>query len=244
MFSNILLDPLLSFLYPAQCAVCGQIVDRYVNGVCCSACWTNAKFFNGSECLCFKCGAYLSPDPSPHKTFCHSCDSYHFDRAVAVGLYDGALSATVLSLKSDPHFPKKAEVAYLERFKNSGLPKPDIIVPVPLSRKRRFERGFNQATVLGNSLGKYLNVRVGESILERVVHTNIHRVGMDKKGRELSVKKAFKCNADFNDFEKILLVDDVLTSGATASACALELKKNGASTVNVFTITRAALKFV
>jgi predicted amidophosphoribosyltransferase len=78
--------------------------------------------------------------------------------------------------------------------------------------------------------------------IERAVDTPMHRVGMDEKARELTVKKAFRvAHPRVVNGKSIVLIDDVLTSGATASACARVLKKNGAARVFVFTLGRAVL---
>ena len=113
------------------------------------------------------------------------------------------------------------------------------IIPVPLSKRRFYERGFNQAAVLAKILAKETKIELDEKTLVRTKHTKIHRAGMDKKGRALSVEKAFEIKREnFIKGEKILLVDDVFTSGASASMCAKVLKKKGADKVYVFTIAR------
>ncbi len=101
------------------------------------------------------------------------------------------------------------------------------------------ERGFNQASVLANILAKETKIELDEKSLVRIKHTPIHRAGMDQKGREMSVEKAFEVKREkMVKGKNILLVDDVFTSGATTSMCAKILKKKGADKVFVFTIAR------
>lgn len=115
------------------------------------------------------------------------------------------------------------------------------IVPVPLHEKRLRERGFNQAAVLARILGKKSKLQILENCLVREVYTEMHRGAVDERARRESAEKAFAVKQPRNiENAQILLVDDVFTSGATVSACAETLKKNGAREVFVITIARAA----
>jgi competence protein ComFC len=102
------------------------------------------------------------------------------------------------------------------------------------------ERGFNQAEVLTQFLSKKTSIEADDKSLVREIHTPMHRAAMDKKAREATVKNAFAVTRKhFIESKKILLIDDVFTSGATVSSCAKVLKKNGAAKVYVMTIARA-----
>jgi len=233
---------LSAILYPRACAVCGDSIDRVSAGPACSKCWAAARFFTGLETLCSKCGAFLSPAEPLYETFCRRCDDAHFDLARAAGAYEGALAAAVLDLKTKPFIPpqlrRQMELAFRDHFEG----KFDLIVPVPLSRHRLRERGFNQAAVIARLLAKQSGGRLDEASLIRTRHTRLHRVAMDQKARELSVKNAFEVRRPrLIDGKHILLVDDVMTSGATASQCSRTLKKAGAASVNAITLARAVL---
>jgi ComF family protein len=118
----------------------------------------------------------------------------------------------------------------------------DLILPIPLSKHRRLERGFNQAEVIAAAVAARINVPVDRQSLARRLHTPIHRVGMDQKARELSVRNAFEVQRPkLIGGKNVVLVDDVLTSGATASGAAKVLKKAGAGQVLVFTLARAVM---
>lgn len=117
-----------------------------------------------------------------------------------------------------------------------------LVVPVPQSRKRNLERGYNQAEILASLVSKTLSIRMVNNAFARTSHTPIHRAAMDRKARAATVEKSFEVKiprliADRN----IILVDDVLTSGSTASACSSILKKNGAARVDVITLARAVM---
>jgi ComF family protein len=164
-------------------------------------------------------------------------------RAVRCCASEGALAAAVIRLKKAPDVPHR--VAFL--IDNANLPaefaSADLVVPIPLSRHRRLERGFNQAEIIAGLLSKRLKTPVDAQSLTRKLHTHIHRVGMDQKARELSVRNAFEViRPKLITGKNILLVDDVFTSGATASSAAKVLKKNGAGNVWIFTLARAVMR--
>lgn len=234
-----LFNSLLSLTFPQACQICENSVENYADGAVCRECWKKARFFSGNEVLCAKCGAYLREGKAV-ATFCHRCDAHFYDRAEAVGIYDKALAAAIIQLKKTPQLSKTLGEFYFSAFENSAFHDTDLLIPVPLSKKRRIERGFNQAEVLGKFLAKKTAIKFDDKTLVRTVHTMIHRAAMDRKARETSVKKVFEVmRPKLVEGKNILLIDDVLTSGATVSACAEVLKKNGAMRVYVLTIARA-----
>lgn len=215
-------------------------VEKRRDGTACSQCWKTTRIFEGSEMLCDKCGAFFGEKASPVDVFCRKCDEYFFDKAFALGIYEKALAASIISLKNSPHVPGR--VSQLIQNRSADFEGVVLIVPIPLSKERKLERGFNQAEVVASNIAKTMGIAVDAHSLERRRHTHIHRMGMDQRARELSVRNAFSVRRPkLIEGKDILLVDDVLTSGATASFCAKVLKKNGASKVTVFTLARAVM---
>ena len=232
---------LLSVLYPQDCRICKNSVEDASDGVVCGDCWLNTLIFAGDEILCKKCGAFLRESESLIAAFCHRCDDHFYDSARAVGIYDNALTASILYLKQTPHIAPRLRKLLINAFEISSFSDDSLIIPVPLSGRRLLERGFNQAGLIATVVAKYAKMDLDEHSLIRTVHTPIHRAAMDRKARERSVKNAFRIvRPRLIDGRNILLVDDVLTSGATVSNCAKALKKSGASEVNVLTLARAA----
>jgi ComF family protein len=116
----------------------------------------------------------------------------------------------------------------------------DLIIPVPLHPERERERGFNQAVLLARELSRLSGLPLDEHSIVRNVHTERHRAGMDSIARRQSVAEAFAVrHAKLVEGRRVLLVDDVFTTGATVSACAAVLKDAGAEEVFVMTIARA-----
>ena len=240
MFSRVC-DSLLTLLYPQTCAVCRRSVERLSDGAACGDCWKQTFIYGGGETLCAKCGRFLRAQPSDFQTFCHLCDEHFYDAASAVGSYEKALAASIINLKREPHVGARLQKLFLRRLETSEFIDATRIIPVPLSKKRLMERGYNQAAVLSRILSKQFNLPLDEQSLVRTVHSQMHRAAMDTKARESSVKDVFAvARPNSVKDEKILLIDDVFTSGATVSACADVLKKNGASRVYVLTLARAA----
>jgi ComF family protein len=232
-------NSLLSIVYPQQCRVCSRDVEDHGDGVACAECWSATRVFVGSEMLCAKCGAFFGDKAAPEPVFCYQCDDHYYDRANALGVYEKALAATIVRLKSAPSLPKHARSLIRSTMIFDDV---DLIVPIPLSRLRRVERGFNQAELIAEAISRACGIEIDKNSLTRKLHTPIHRVGMDRKARELTVKNAFEVSRPKLIVDKsVVLVDDVFTSGATASACAKVLKKHGAQTVRVFTLARAVM---
>lgn len=233
-------DSLLTLAYPQACQICQNSVENLSDGVVCKNCWNATRIFSGNETICHKCGKFLSEKETDFLLFCHQCDEHFYDRARSAGLYENGLLASILQLKREPFVAKRLQKIFISAFENSDFPRASILIPVPLSKKRFIERGFNQAAVLARILADSVKIELDSHSLVRKIHTPMHRAGMDTKARELTVKNAFEVKRPkMIEGAKIILIDDVFTSGATASACAKVLKKSGATEIYVFTVARA-----
>lgn len=238
MFRKIL-DSILAVAYPQACQNCGGSVDHLTDGVACADCWRRTQIFDGAETLCAKCGAFQQAKASDYETFCHRCDKHFYDAAIAVGIYGFALTVSILNLKREPFIAPRLRKLFVARFEKSGFQGVDLIVPVPLSKKRELERGFNQAAVLSKILARKTKIKLDGQSLVRQIHTPMHRIGMDGKARAASVKNAFEATRPkLIEGKTILLIDDVFTSGATVSTCAEVLKKSGVKRVYVLTLAK------
>lgn len=236
-------DPLISILYPRSCGSCGAQVERTSDGAACRACWEATTIFRGRETLCAKCGLPVNSVTKESPRTCRECEEHHYDRAVSAGVYEKALLASVLQLKRDPHVSSTAAAHFRCAFDRIGLPGGVLLVPVPLSPQRRLERGFNQARVLASVISKHARLAVDSHSLARIHDTPMHRAAMDAKARDKTVAGVFAVERPRLIVGRdILLIDDLMTSGATVSHCARVLKKNGAGKVIVLTLARAVLK--
>lgn len=238
MFQKIY-DALLTIAYPQICNICQRSVENSKDGIACDDCWKRTRLLQGDEVTCYKCQRLLSWESSQTKTFCHQCDDHFYDLARAAGLYERALLVSVLGLKRHPYIAPRLKTLFCEAFANSPFDCVDRIIPVPLSEKRFIERGFNQSSILARIIAKNTGKILDEQVLIRKTHSKVHRASMDRKGRELSVKNAFRIKEKGVVKNKtILLTDDVFASGATVSDCAKVLKTAGATRVYVLTMAR------
>jgi ComF family protein len=237
-----LYDAALALLYPQACAVCSESVESHADGVACAACWQKTRIFSGEETICWKCGALgvgTLPEEKLREVRCRRCELEAFTAARACGTYEGALRASVLSLKREPHVSSRLARLMLEAQQRAPLEDATRIVPVPLHPERMRERGFNQAAALAAALARLAGLPLDEWSLVRTLHTTRHRAGMDQSARRESVEGAFAAQRSrLIKGERILLVDDVFTTGATVSACASALKGAGAQEVFVLTVAR------
>ena len=231
---------LLNIVYPQACSICEGEVESYSDGVACSECWDTTRIFDGKETLCTKCGAFLFSGASSSQRTCGHCDEHFYNFAYAVGLYEKVLTTSVLFLKRSPRISTRLKEAVVARTDQVPVHNTTLVIPVPLSDRRRRERGFNQAAIVARIIASHLGVPLDDKSLIRTAHTPVHRAGMDRKARAMTVKNAFGVvRPKLINGQTILLVDDVMTSGETVSMCAKALKKKGAAMVNVFTIARA-----
>jgi len=237
-----LYDSALALVYPQACAVCGGSVESRCDGVACAGCWKATRLFADDDTLCWKCGAFTRARVSEDRRKsirCGQCDEESFTAARACGFYEGALRASVLELKREPHVAARLAGLMLAAQQRAPINSADLIIPVPLHPGREHERGFNQASLLARSLARLSKLPLDEDSLVRRVQTRRHRAGMDSRARRESVADAFAVrHPEAIAAKRVLLIDDVFTTGATVSACAAVLKNAGAEEVFVLTVAR------
>jgi len=236
-------DAALALVYPQPCAVCGASVESRADGVACAKCWQSTPLLASTDTLCWKCGAFSRArvdDERKRSVRCGQCDDNAFTSARACGLYEGALRASILQLKREPHIAARVARLIFAASRREPLNDATLIIPVPLHSERERERGFNQADVLARALSRVSKLPVDEYSLLRRTHTTRHRAGMDEHARRESVAGVFAVrHTDKIKEARVLLVDDVFTTGATVSACAAALKDAGAAQVFVLTLARS-----
>jgi ComF family protein len=229
----------LDFLYPPLCIGCrGQVAEP---GNLCAACWQNIDFLDGPACQC--CGLPFDLDPGSD-TLCAAClaEPPSFDCARAVMRYDDKSRGPILALKhADRLDLAPAFARWLDRAGRSLLDESDIIVPVPLHRRRLWSRRYNQAAELARGLGALSGKAVEPMLLRRVRPTPSQGAMPSAKARRRNMRGAFQVPPEQQLAAKdraVLLVDDVLTTGATADACARVLKRAGVRKVSVLALAR------
>ena len=236
-------DGLLTLVYPYACSICGRSVEQREMIPACVNCWRTTRIFTGNETLCWKCGVVargLHP-VEPTGVRCRRCDNQQFAVARACGVYEGALRESILLLKRQPFLSGELVKLLIGVAKRPPLDRATRIIPVPLHAERERQRGFNQAQLMAHAIAADIRLVSDENNLIRVSASNKYRAGLDAKGRLDTVINAFEVRRPtLVRGEIILLVDDVLTTGATASNCAEALLQAGADAVFVLTAARPA----
>lgn len=232
------LRPFIDLLLPPRCLSCRKPVtaDRAL----CSDCWSEMGFI--AEPFCQVC-AYPFPFDAGDENLCGSCAQALpiFRKARAVLRYDGASRAMLLAFKhADRTAAAPSYAAWMARAGESLLRDAALLVPVPLHRRRLFLRRYNQAALLATELSRLTDRPAIPDLLERTKAT-ASQGHLSPAERVRNVSAAFRLRPAAQDLVRgktILLVDDVLTTGATVSACARVLLRAGAASVDVLVLAR------
>jgi competence protein ComFC len=229
---HTLISGFLNILYPSQCPACGNPSDAFHYSPICSSCWSTIKRFAGPSCaIC------ALPCVSEYVTVCGQCMKKKppFSKAIFYGIYDGVLAEAISQMKF--YGLKRLSKPLGTLLLNCELPVIDGILPVPLSVKGLRERGFNQSLLMAKVLSKNLQVPLFMDILSKKKET-LPQIGLSKKERSTNLKKAFEVKGDIKGL-RLLLIDDVMTTGATVTECSKVLMNAGAQEVIVLTLARA-----
>jgi ComF family protein len=233
-----LLAPLLGLVdlvLPPRCPGCGEIVDG--DDRFCANCFNQLAFMGPPQCAC--CGTSL-PHEADAAAQCGAClaDPPAYARARAAMAYGGPARQVVLSLKHGRRLHLARLMARAMLRAAGPLPDDAVIVPVPSHAMRLWQRGFNQAAEIARQISKQSGRPLAVDALDRIKATPSTK-GLTRKARIKNVQGAFKvARPQAVTGRTIILVDDVMTTGATVSACAAKLAKAGARQVEVLTYAR------
>jgi ComF family protein len=229
---------LLDAILPPQCLSCRALVAE--PGQLCGECWRRVRFIEAPFCSC--CGRPFAFETGPD-TLCGDCAAARpaFTGARAVMIYDDDSRDLVLGFKRGDRLEgAPAFGSWMARSGRELLEAADIVVPVPLHRRRLFTRRFNQAAVLAQAIGKSAGIPVLTDALQRIRATP-SQAGLTRSGRFRNVRGAFAVRARRREILRgraVVLVDDVMTTGATVDACSRVLLRAGAARVSVLTLAR------
>lgn len=226
-------------LYPRRCIGCGVSSPgtfRYI----CWECWSDAAKVEPP--FCNLCGDPVA-GAIDHDFTCYACsaETPAFDAARSAARYDGVAGEALRQLKYEQALWLAPDLAtLLHNCIRAEYPDQlfDCLVPVPLHHVRRRGRGYNQSAILARELARMIGKKSLPRLLRRIRPT-ISQTNLTAKERLSNVTKAFQSgNGKQLAGQKVLLVDDVMTTGATVNACASALKKGGAASVHVITAAR------
>ena len=226
MFLNII-QMLLDIFFPRRCPICDEPLKP--GGIlACPPCLKRVSYL--TEPTCLKCGKKIAETAE----FCGDCSarSHHFDRGIALFDYQSIAGAIY-------RFKYKGRQEYAEFFgaeisKRLGADilklKPDCLVPVPIHKRRLNSRGYNQATELAKVISRHLEIPYDDKLMKRVQAT-IPLKSLKLKERQNNLKKAFKIVRNDVKLDRVVIIDDIYTTGSTIDAMADEFKRIGVSKV-------------
>ena len=226
----------LDMLYPRRCPVCHDIAVPGGSRIC-NVCREKLKPITGPRC--FRCSKPLKRE---EQEYCKDCRKTRlFDQGIGIFPYGSVLQESLFKLKYGKRqeygsfYGQIAAVYSREIIRNWGV---EIIIPIPLHRKRMEKRGYNQEELIAEALGKTLCIPVDSRLMKRKVNTRPQKE-LDYRERKQNMKNAFFLKGE-NRYRRILLVDDIYTTGSTIEAAAELLKRNGAENVFFLTIAMGA----
>jgi ComF family protein len=217
---------LLDYALPPRCAGCGDVIDEV--GAFCQPCWSNIEWLGNSGCN--RCGLPLA---GTEIETCGRClaEPPKLERIRAAVAYDDLPRSIALKLKYGRKVALARTMARYMMPLRGDWPADAVVVPVPLHRWRLWGRGFNQSALVARELARLWGLRADVEGLRRTRRTRPLK-GLNHVQRRKAVSGAFKAPSRVSG-RTVILIDDVLTSGSTAEACARALRRAGARQVEL-----------
>ena len=243
-------DAIFSTVYPTSCSLCGTPLPRLSYAPICHLCWAEIPASGPGPAGCARCGDLLDTADRQHCRACALAEPA-FEKAVFYGIYHGRMRELIHALKYERLTPAARPMGRMLATAIAQLhgpaPAEMLVVPVPLHRRRAAARGFNQTRLLArHALAALRRTHPGwklslapRALLVRTRNTE-SQAGLSPRQRRINLRRAFRVTAPETIAGRhILVVDDILTTGATARAAALALKRAGAASVWIATLARA-----
>jgi ComF family protein len=237
-FMNIrsLFEGFIDLILPPRCAICRKHSQEQI----CKECTSKIKYLKTPYCRV--CGR--PHDARFEGDFCHDCylKKTSFNSARSVAEYEGVIKKALHIFKFNNRYGLKTCLGriaadYLNNSSGMNLSEVDMMIPIPLSRKKLKAREYNQAKLLAEELSKHTGLAINDEILKRTRETT-PQFELSRKERLSNLKDAFAASSAVKD-KTILLIDDIYTTGATVKEASNALKRAGARKVHVLTIARA-----
>ena len=217
---KLLHSRILDLIYPRRCPICQQIVLPK-GALVCGECYAELKLVEEPRCM--KCG---KPIGQEEREYCYDCQKrqFHYEYGYGMWIYDKKMQHSIAAFK----YKNKREYCdfyvselvrhYKEKILRMEV---DVLVPVPIHTKKLRKRGYNQAALLAEGVGKQLGIPVESELLLRTKNT-LPQKALDDRERFRNLLEAFQINNQLNfDYmdKKVLLIDDIYTTGSTNEVC-------------------------
>lgn len=218
----------MNIVYPKRCAICGEIVTHKENKVC-SVCYKELPWIG--EPRCKRCG---KPVEDEEIEFCYDCNrkQFYYEYGFSLWNYSSKMRQSIAHFKY--HNRREYGKFYGEEFvrvfgKQLLQLEPDALIPVPIHWTRYIERGYNQTEIIAQEIGKRLDIPVVDDLLVRKRKT-VAQKKLDDKQRARNLEQAFSVSRKWqngSNLRKVIIIDDIYTTGNTINMCAKVLKEYG-----------------
>lgn len=230
-------DLIVQFLWPEVCPFCERV---YKEGIC-PKCEIELRKLQIKEPKCMKCG---KPVRYQEQEYCYDCahNIHSYDRGFSIWLHKSLVKQSVYQFKYHnrrcygPYYAEVMAGLYKEIIQNMQIKHPDVIIPIPLHKKRRKMRGYNQTEIIADHLGKMIGVPEKKRWLLRKNYTDPQKI-LNRKARKKNLENAFEVSDAFRPVSTVLLIDDIYTTGSTIDSAAKRLKESGVQRVYFLTIS-------
>lgn len=223
---------ILGIIYPKTCCFCGKVSEKEL----CGECAEKVVYIEEPRCKC--CG---KPVRYTEQEYCYDCQKHThlYEQGRSLWIHKMPVSLSIYQFKYKNRriygefYAKEMARNYGDLIRAWGV---DVIVPIPLHRKKERSRGYNQAAIIAKQLGEIMGIPVDCKLLVRNRYTRPQKELNDKE-RKKNLNQAFSVTKRLGNDMSILLIDDIYTTGSTMDAAAEELKKNGVQKVWFLTIS-------
>lgn len=235
---KINIDFFKEMLFPAKCGNCECLIDT--EGLC-PNCWSKINWI--SEPKCRICGKPFTIEMDLEDSVCLECISkkFCFDKAISIFVYDDFSKKMILKFKhSDATYFSEIFANWMYRVSILEIESSDLIIPVPIHLLKRFKRKYNQSELLAQKINKISGIVYEPRILKKIKQT-LAQEGLSGNRRRKNVIGSFGVDEKYKHLlkdKRILLIDDVFTTGSTVNECSKILKKHLAKEVIVLTLAR------
>ena len=221
---------LLQLLLPHRCPVCESDCGDYFCERCVAA-------FKLNSTACARCAVPLEISNS---VVCGQCLKHptHFDRCIAPYVYDSKLSSAIFEFKQQNKLRCGRQLTKLLAFEvaRQGANNVDALIPIPLHWRTQLKRGFNQSELIAHWLSSWFDLPTIKLLAKKMPTRN--QKSLSRSERVENMKRTFQLKKEIGNLNKVAIIDDVVTSGATANRCAEILKHAGISRVDIWSIAR------
>lgn len=221
-------DNIIYGIFPKRCPLCEEAITP--EELICKLCIPKIKFVQEPKCK--KCGKKLVND---RQEYCHNCskNNHFFETGISTFEYTEEIRKAIYRFKyhNKRDYGKFfANAIYINNGQEIKGWKADVIMPIPIHYKRRVKRGYNQAEILAGRLGEYINIPINSKCLVRQSNTKPQK-DLSVSERKQNLENAFKIVDNVVKYRKVILIDDIYTTGSTIDECAKVLLSAGVDKV-------------